>query len=163
MEKPAAQDDDRPAIVVDDIVKLARWLAERVIGTVKALTTFTGWTVINVVPVPADAASESSAADRGEQAWNPAMVRLINWFNDRRADLPLERYELEPGVVIAEPDTFYFAISEAISAGPNGLHAVLGDLHEDLERLYGRFGATTPVMPVESVASAAVRQQDSLC
>jgi hypothetical protein len=74
------------------------------------------------------------------RTWDPTMATLIAWFQRSRSSLPLEPFELDPGVVVREPEELYYTIEEGISEGPLGFAAAFGGLRDDLEALFAAFG-----------------------
>lgn len=77
-------------------------------------------------------------ADRLGAVWGPEVAAHIRWF--QTATPPVERFELQPGVVIADPARWWASIATDIEGGPRLARGLTGALAGDLAKLYGLFG-----------------------
>lgn len=89
-------------------------------------------------PVAMPASLVSPVTDKLAITWGAETARLIRWFQSTTP--PAERFELQPGVVIADPALWWPTIAADIEDGPRRARGKTGALQADLKRLYGLFG-----------------------
>ena len=90
------------------------------------------------VPVPSEPASRDEAGwlARYRREWVPwccADAALIHWFQSKRDRLPIEPFNLKPGIRVFDPPKFFRSLDSDIQAGSNSPRAV--GLLDDLKWL----------------------------
>ena len=72
--------------------------------------------------------------NRGGSLWSAHAADLIQWFQQRRAELPVTSFRLNAWTSVGTPATFYAALDHDIAQGPRSARA--GALVDDLEDLF---------------------------
>jgi hypothetical protein len=86
------------------------------------------------------AAAISATTDKLGATWGHEVAALIRWF--RTTAPPAKPFELQPGVIIADPARWWASIAADIEDGPLRARGQTGALAGDLEKLYTLFGQT---------------------
>ena len=71
-------------------------------------------------------------------SWDPKTADLIEWFIGTMP--PAEPFELQQGVHVARPETYWEYLKADVAAGPNRARGKTGALRDDLKRLHKLFG-----------------------
>jgi hypothetical protein len=77
---------------------------------------------------------EAVVENGGGVPWSAHAADLIQWFQQRRAELPATSFRLNAWTSVGTPAKFYAALDHDIAQGPQGTRA--GALMDDLEDLF---------------------------
>jgi hypothetical protein len=111
---------------------------------------------ISTTEVAPDALTRLTSPD----AWQPALSRLIAWFQTKRGELPQEPFPLGPGCRVVRPNRFYQALDRDIAAGPAGVRARYG-LQADLADMWNLIeGASAPMASAQPNRSGFIELVD---
>ena len=114
---------------------------------------------VRLVGAPAPPATITTVTDKLGATWGAETAAYIRWF--RSATPPAERFELQSGVVIADPARWWASIATDIEGGPRRSRGLTGALTGDLAKLYSLFGqASGETDENDDIESAAIMEFD---